>query len=149
MATKRRIPESSKPETPETKSYFDVDGLLTMQHRSIETMVEANRIFIGTAQAVARCQSEMMTDLVEQMTRAFAQMTGRSEPGVAAPKEAAAAVQILFEKTAEHVRDIAEVLSKSNADAIQLVSGRMASLMEETRASAGQKAESREVVAAE
>lgn len=133
MATKRLTSESGKPETLMPKSYFDVEALLTIQHRNIETMVEANRIFIDTAQAIARCQTDMMKDCVEQMTRAFAEMTGRSEPGAITTKEGAA-VQALFEKTAGHVRDIAELLSKSNADAIELVNGRMKAIVDETRA---------------
>jgi phasin family protein len=140
MVTKRPTPESSKLEMPAMQSYFDVEGLLKMQQRNIETMVEANRIFVDTAQAVARCHSDMMKDCVEQMTRAFAELTTRGEPGEGAAKEGAA-VQALFEKTAGHVRDIAEVLSKSNAETIQLVNGRMRSMMDESR-SAVSKAES-------
>jgi phasin family protein len=144
MATKRFTPESGKPEIMMPKSYFDVDAMLNIQHRNIEMMVEANRIFVDTAQAIARCQSDMMKDCVEQMTRVFTEFSGRGEPGEIATKEGPA-VQALFEKTACHVRDIAELLSKSNADAIQLVNGRMKAIVDETRA--GAKAES--VAAAE
>jgi phasin family protein len=140
MATKRITPESGKPETLMPKSYFDVDALLKMQQRNIETMVEANRIFVDAAQAIARCQSDMMKDCVEQMTRAFTSLAGQAESHEATAK-AAPAVQILFEKTAGHVRDIAELVSKSNADAIQLVNGRMKSLMDEARATGATTAE--------
>jgi phasin family protein len=146
MATKRPSPDSGRLELPMAKSFFDTDALMKMQQRNIETMVEANRIFVDTAQAIARCQSDMMKDCVEQMTRAFTELTGRGEPGEIASKEGAA-VQALFEKTAGHVRDIAELLSKSNADAIELVNGRMKSLVDETGAAA--KAGTRESAAAE
>lgn len=139
MATKRPAPDSSRLEMPAMQPYFDVEGLLKMQQRNIETMVEANRIFVDTAQAIARCHSDMMKDCVEQMTRAFAEMTSRGATGEAAPKEGAA-VQAFFEKTAGHVRDIAELISKSNADTIQLVNGRMKSIVEESRTAS--KAES-------
>ena len=135
MVTKRPTPDSSRLEMPAMQSYFDVEGLLKMQQRNVETMMEANRIFVDTAQAVARCHSDMMKDCVEQMTRAFTEMTNRGASGDAAPKEGAA-VQALFEKTAGHVRDIAELISKSNADTIQLVNGRMKSLVDEQRPAA-------------
>ena len=134
MVTKRPTPDSSRLEMPAMQSYFDVEGLLKMQQRNVETMMEANRIFVDTAQAVARCHSDMMKDCVEQMTRAFSEMTTRGAAGEAAPKEGGAAVQALFEKTAGHVRDIAELISKSNADTIQLVNGRMKSMVDESRA---------------
>jgi len=133
MATKRPTPDSSKLEMPAMQPYFDVEGLLKMQQRNIETMVEANRIFVDTAQAIARCHSDMMKDCVEQMTRAFSELTSRGEPGEGPAKEGAA-VQAFFEKTAGHVRDIAELISKSNADTIQLVNGRMRSMVDESRA---------------
>jgi phasin family protein len=139
MATKRHTTESGKLETPMARSFFDVEGLMKMQQRNVETMVEANRIFVDTAQAIARCQSDMMRDCVEQMTRAFAELTGRGEPGEIATKEGAA-VQALFEKTAGHVRDIAQLLSKSNSEAIELVNGRMRSLMDESARSAREHA---------
>jgi phasin family protein len=143
MASKRPLPESGKLEMP-AMPYFDVGALMNMQRNNIETMVEANRIFVDTAQAIARCQSDMMRDCVEQMTRVVAEMSGRAEPGASNAKEGAA-VQALFEKAAGHVRDIAEVLGKSNADTIQLVNGRMKSLMSE----AGSAAKVRESAAAE
>jgi phasin family protein len=138
MATKRHASDSSKVEILPQAPYFDVDAFVKMQQHNVETMLEANRIFVDTAQAIARCQSDLMKDYVEQVTRAFAELSVRGEPGAIATKEGAA-VQALFEKTAGHVRDIADLLSKSNADAIQLVNGRVRSLMDETRA-AGQKA---------
>jgi phasin family protein len=145
MTTKRSAPDSSKLDLPMAPSFFDVEALMKMQQRNIETMVEANRIFVDTAQAIARCQSDMMKDCVEQMTRAFAELGGRGQPSEIAAKEGAA-VQVLFEKTASHVRDIAELIGKSNADAIQLVNGRMRSLVDES--SAATKT-GRETVAAE
>jgi len=141
MVTKRPTPDSGRTEVPMMQPpYFDMEGLLRIQQRNIETMVEANRIFVDTVQSIAQCQSDMMKDCVEQATRAFAELTTRGQPGETPAKEGAA-VQALFEKTAGHVRDIAELLSKSNADAIQLVNGRMKSLMDEQRAVAP-KAES-------
>jgi phasin family protein len=140
MATKRIASESGKPVNSMPKSYLDVDVFLKMQQRNFETMVEANRIFVDTAQAIARCQSDMMKDCVEQVTRAFAELSVRGEPGEIAAREGAA-VQALFEKTATHVRDIAELLSKSNADAVELVNGRMKSIMDETRTVAPKTAE--------
>src|SRR5262245_42777291 len=109
MVAKRPAPDSGKLEMPAMQSYFDVDGLLKMHQRNIETMVEANRIFVDTAQAIARCQTDMMKDCVEQVTRAFSELTTRGESGEGAAKEGAA-VQALFEKTAGHVRDIAELI---------------------------------------
>jgi phasin family protein len=130
MASKRSATASGKMELPAVPSFFDVETLMKMQQHNIETMVEANRIFVDAAQAIARCQSDMMKDCVEQMTRAFAELGGRGEPSEIASKEGAA-VQALFEKTASHVRDIAELISKTNAHTIQLVNGRMRSLADE------------------
>jgi phasin family protein len=143
MATKRRASHHPPPPLPTATSFFDVEALMKMQTRSIEAMVEANRIFVGAAPAIVHCQADMMRDWVEQISRAFTELSGRGEPGKSATKEGAA-VQALFEKTADHVRDIAELVSRSNAEAFQLVSDRMRSHVEEA-----DSPRSREKVAAE
>jgi hypothetical protein len=73
---------------------------------------------------------DMMRDCVEQMPHAFAELSGRGEPAEAASKEGAA-VQAIFEKTAGHVRDTAKLVSRSNAEVIQLVNGRIRSVVDE------------------
>jgi phasin family protein len=121
--------------------FINVDALMTMQRRNFDTMVEANRILVEAAQAIAGCQSDMMRDCVEHMTKAFAEMTSGAEPGDRATREAAV-VRALFEKTAGHMREIAEVIGKSNAETMELVNGRMRAALDEARETARTSAKS-------
>lgn len=129
MATKRPVPEFARTATM-TPSFLDVESFTKMQSEAIGTVVEANRIFASTAQAIVNCQADMMRDCVEQMTRAFSELSVRGDPGELASREGAA-VQALFEKTAAHVRDMAELVSKSNAEVIQLVNSSMRCLVDD------------------
>ena len=132
MATKRPAPEAPRLELP-TMAPFDVSALVKMQQGCFDAFVEANRIFTETARAVASCQSEMMRDYVEHMSRACTTLAGAAEPDEKAKAETTNA-QAYFEKTATHMRELAELIGKSNADAIGLINGRMRVLVQETPA---------------
>lgn len=133
MATKRSAYESMKPDIGMVMPFIDVDALMTIQRRNFDAMVEANRIFVEAAQAIAGCQSDMMRDCVEHMTKAVAELTSGARPGDKATREAAV-VQALFEKTAGHVRQIAEVIGKSNAETMELMNSRVRAALDEARA---------------
>jgi phasin family protein len=137
MTTKRPVPDPARAAMM-MPSFLDVESFTKMQSEAIGTVVEANRIFATAAQAIVNCQADMMRDCVEQMTRAFSGLNVRGDPGELASREGAA-VQALFEKTAAHVRDIAEVVGKSNAEVIELVNGRMRSLADDAASSRNRK----------
>ncbi len=140
MPAKRTMHEATKPDIGTVMPYVDVDALMSIQRRNFDAMVEANRIFVETAQAIAGCQSDMMRDYVEHMTQAFAELTSNAEPGDKATREAAVA-QALFERTAGHVRQIAQLIGKSNAETMELMNGRVRAAIDEARATARSSAE--------
>jgi phasin family protein len=133
MATKRATPEADRQQAPAPMPYPDINELVKMQQRGFDACVEANRIFMQTAQEVARCQSEMMRDYIEHMAHAFTALTSTGERDDRVKAQTAIA-QTLFEKTADHVREIAELIGKSNAEAIELMNGRMRAAMDEVPA---------------
>jgi phasin family protein len=132
MATKRTAHDSARTESAMPTPFIDVDALMAIQRSNFDTMVQANRIFVEAAQAIAGCQSEMMRDYVEHMSQAIAELTSGAQPGDKAAREAVVA-QKLFEKTAGHVRQIAELIGKTNAETIELMNGRVRSLMDDAR----------------
>ncbi len=109
---------------------LDASALLKMQQGSFDAFIQANRMFVETAQAIAHCQSEMMRDYAEHMTMAFAELGRSSGPDERAKAQTEIA-RAYFEKTAGHAREIAELIGKSSADAMGLMSSHIGTALDE------------------
>lgn len=106
-----------------------------MQQEGLDAFVQANRMFVETAQAIAHCQSEMMRDYTEHMTMAFAELGRSTGPDEKARAQTEIA-RAYFEKTAGHAREIAELIGKSSADAMGLMNSRIGAALDEAPSTA-------------
>jgi phasin family protein len=111
----------------------DLAALAAAQRRNLEALSAANRIALEGAQAVARRHMEIMQASMAEMTQA---MTGLAAPA-ADPKEAAArqieALKAAYEKAVANIRELADLIQKSNAEALALLNKRFAEAMEEVK----------------
>ena len=132
-----------KPETPEdfdvTKIFadfkvpgVDVDAMLASQRKNIEALAAANRLAFEGVQAVMRRQMEIMRQSIEEVVGATKAMT---EAG--SPQEKAAAqtelVKDAFERTLSNMRELVEMMGKSNNEAFDLLNKRFAQTMDEVK----------------
>lgn len=111
----------------------DMTVLAAAQRRNLEALSAANRVALEGAQAVARRHMEIMQASMTDMTQA---MTGMAAPA-ADPKEAAArqieALKAAYEKAVANIREVADLIQKSNAEALALLNTRFAEAMEEAK----------------
>ncbi|TAN56880.1 MAG: phasin family protein [Rhodospirillales bacterium] len=132
-----------KPETPEdfdiTKVFadfkvpgVDVDAMLASQKKNIEALAAANKLAFEGVQAVMRRQMEIMRQSVEEAVGAAKNMT---QPG--SPQDKAAVqtdlVKDTFERTLSNMRELVEMMSKSNSEAFDLLNKRFAQTMDEVK----------------
>ncbi|CAA6604626.1 MAG: phasin family protein [Alphaproteobacteria bacterium] len=132
-----------KPETPDdfdvTKIFadfkvpgVDVDAMLASQRKNIEALASANRLAFEGVQAVMRRQMEIMRQSIEEVVGATKAMT---EAG--SPQEKAAAqtelVKDAFERTLSNMRELVEMMGKSNNEAFDLLNKRFAQTMDEVK----------------
>jgi phasin family protein len=115
----------------------DMTALAAAQRKNLEALSAANRVALEGAQAVARRHMEIMQASMAEMTQA---MTGLASPA-ADPKEAAArqieALKAAYEKAVANIRELADLIQKSNAEALALLNKRFAEAMEEAKQMAG------------
>ncbi len=110
---------------------FDFNQFFTIQRRNLEAVTAANQIVAEGIQAVTRRQAELTRTNVEQVMKAGREAISSGSPEASAAKQAEVA-KTMFEKSFNNVREVFEMLTKSNLEAFDLLNKRMAEAMEET-----------------
>jgi phasin family protein len=113
----------------------DLEGLAQAQRRNLEALSAANRIAMEGAQAVARRHMEILQSSMSEMTDAM-----RAFAGVESPQERAARqaemLKAGYERAVANMKEVADLIQKSNAEALTLLNRRFAEAMDEVKAMA-------------
>lgn len=118
---------------------IDVNALMETQRRNIEALTAANRAAVDGMQAVARRQAEIMAQSlseVSNLAQELAQST--SNPQEMGTKQAEV-IRHAFEKALANMRELAEMVSKANTEAFDVMNKRFTESLEELKALMGQK----------
>lgn len=114
----------------------DMDALAAAQRRNIEALSTANRVALEGAQAVARRHMEIMQASVAEMTEAMKALSTADAPQDKAAKQAALA-KSTYEKAVSNLQEIADLIQKSNSEALSVLNKRFAEAMDEVKGLVG------------
>ena len=110
----------------------DMDSVMASQRRNIEALTNANRLAAEGIQAIAKRQAEIMRQTMEEMGRAM-----KDAMTVASPEEKAARQTELakeaFQRAIANMRELAEMVSKSQSDAFDVINKRVADSLDEIK----------------
>ena len=110
----------------------DVEAMMSAQRKNIEALSEANRLAFEGMQAIMKRQAEILRQTVEQVAGATKDM---AEPG--SPQEKAARQTELakdaFETALSNMRELAEMVARSNGEAFDLLNKRFTQMFDEVR----------------
>lgn len=112
--------------------FADLESLAQAQRRNLEALSAANRIALEGAQAVARRHMEIVQSAMGEMTEAMRSMSGTESPQDRAARQA----ELLkggYERAVSNMKEIADLIQKSNAEALALLNRRFAEAMEEVK----------------
>src|SRR5690348_8871429 len=111
---------------------LDVEAVVASQRKTIEALTQANQLAVEGAQAVARRQVEIARQTVEDFTGLFRDF---AQPGTPEEKLAkqAEAVKGALEKGLSNARELAELVTKANAEAFNVLNKRVAEGLDEVR----------------
>lgn len=112
--------------------FADMEGLAQAQRRNLEALSAANRIALEGAQAVARRHMEIVQSAVGEMTEAMRSMSGTENPQARAAQQAEL-MKGGYERAVTNMKEIADLIQKSNAEALALLNKRFAEAMEEVK----------------
>ena len=126
------MPDFSRMMTEFRVPGLDMEAVLSAQRRNLESLSAANRVALEGAQAVARRHMEIMQQSMAEMTEAMRTLAG---PG--APQEKAAMQAELlkgaYEKAVGNLREIADLIQRSNGEAVGVLNCRFTEAMDEVK----------------
>lgn len=110
----------------------DMEAFLAAQRRNLESLSAANRVALEGAQAVAKRHMEIMQQSMTDMTES---MKALSAPGAAKDKAAQQAEMLkgAYEKAVANMKEIADLIQKSNSEALAVLNRRFTEAMDEMK----------------
>jgi phasin family protein len=114
----------------------DMEALAAAQRRTIEAFSAANRVALEGAQAVARRHMEILQASVAEMTEAMRGFASADAPQDRAAKQAELA-KATYEKAVANLQELADLIQRSNAEAIALLNKRFAEAMDVVKGMVG------------
>ena len=115
---------------------IDMAAIVAAQRNSIEALVEANKAAFESMQALAKRQTEMMTEAMQGMQEAARSAVGG---GMADPGKQAEGVRKGFEKTLADMKELAEMARHAQSDAMVRITQRATTQMQDIKALATPK----------
>jgi phasin family protein len=112
--------------------FGDMEGFAQAQRRNLEALSAANRIALEGAQAVARRHMEIMQSAMAEMTDAMRTMSGTETPQERAARQAEM-LKAGYERAVSNMKEIADLIQKSNAEALTMLNRRFTEAMDEIK----------------
>ena len=102
----------------------DVQTLMDTQRKNIEAVVEANKLAAESMQAIAKRQVEMLAEAMNTVSSASQQIAAKAgNPQEMTSKQAELATEAL-ERVLANMRELAEMVGKSNSETFELMNKR-------------------------
>jgi phasin family protein len=110
----------------------DINALMEARRKDIEALVTANRQAYEGMQLLAHRQAEMLKEAMTEWQAATEGMMSGKSPGTGAAKQAELGKQT-FEKALANMRELAEIATKSQSEAWEVVTRRFHENLEEIK----------------
>ena len=110
----------------------DIDALAAAQRRNLEALSAANRVALEGAQTVARRHMEILQSAMTEMTEAMSSLTSQESPQAKATRQAEL-LKSAYEKAVDNMREVADLIQKSNGEALGLLNARFTEAMSEVK----------------
>ncbi len=111
---------------------LDVEAILASQRKNIEAVTAANQLAFEGLQAVIRRQTEIVRASLEEAGGYVNQVIAAGTPEEKAAKQAEL-VKVAFEKALANVKELAELVAKSNNEAAEVLSKRVSESLDEVK----------------
>jgi phasin family protein len=111
---------------------FDMDAIMTAQRKNIEALTAANQAAVQGMQAVAQRQAEILSQAMNEVSSIAQQLSGVGNPQEMTTKQAELARKA-FEQALANMRELAEMVSKSNTEAFAIINKRVTESLQELK----------------
>ncbi|MBE9604675.1 TIGR01841 family phasin [Acetobacteraceae bacterium H6797] len=110
----------------------DLEALAAAQRRNLEAISAANRVALEGAQAVARRHMEILQNSMNEMTQVMQGVAQEADPQGKAAKQAEL-MKAAYTKAVTNMKEIADLIQKSNGEALNVLNRRFAEAMDEVQ----------------
>jgi phasin family protein len=112
---------------------FDMQAIMDAQRKNIEALTAANQTAVQGMQAVAQRQAEILSQAMNEVSSIAQQLAGSaSNPQEMTTKQAELARKA-FEQALSNMRELAEMVSKSNTEAFAIINKRVTESLQELK----------------
>ena len=110
----------------------DSNILLSAHRRNMDALSQANRMALEGAQAVARRHMEIMQQTMTELTEQVRELAGSDTPQAKAARQAEL-LKRSYEHAVTNMKELSDLIQKSNAEALALLDKRFREAMDEVR----------------
>ena len=110
----------------------DVDAMVAAQKKNIEALTEANNMVVAGVQAVMKRQAEILHASMEQARTVASEIMVPGSPEAKVTKQAEV-VQAAFQAALGNMKELAELVTKSNTEAANVISKRVSESLVEIK----------------
>ncbi|MCX8133560.1 MAG: TIGR01841 family phasin [Roseococcus sp.] len=115
-----------------------LQALAEAQKRNLEAMVAANRLAMEGAQALARRNLDILQQAMAELTRTMQTLASLEGSPAEKAQQQAAALKAAYERAVAHMKELADLIQKSNGEAMEVLNRRFSEALDELRALMGQ-----------
>ncbi len=110
----------------------NVDSLMATSKRNIDAVNAANQLAAEGMQAIAKRQAEILREAMEQAAKASSEMMIAGNPEDKMAKQAEL-VKEAFESALANMKEMAEMMAKSQTEAFDVINQRVSESMDELK----------------
>lgn len=111
---------------------FSVEAVMASQRKNVEALTQANQLALEGVQAFTRRQVELAREAFDGAPALLRELSQPAAPQERIAKHAELA-KAAFEKNLASAKELGELMSKANADALAVISKRFAESLDELR----------------
>ncbi|MCK6452630.1 MAG: TIGR01841 family phasin [Alphaproteobacteria bacterium] len=119
---------------------FDVEALIQAQRKNFEAFVAANQLAVEGIQAVAKRQADIARETIEELTKASRDLGSATQAPDARMAKQVELAKSGYEKALANLRELSEMMLKSNNDAFGVINKRITEALDEVKHTVNGKA---------
>ncbi len=112
---------------------FDIKSMMESQTRNMQAFSEAQQLALEGMQAIAQRQSELVSQIVQDNTALAQSVMNETTPEQKLAKQADMMKKV-YEQSMRNLREINDILTKSNQDASDILNKRVSASLNEVKA---------------
>lgn len=126
------VEQFSKTLSDATLPGVNLDAVVESQRKNLEALTKANQAALEGAQELATRQAQILQKTVDELSTAASEIGTLESPQDAAAKQTEMTKQA-FETAITNMREMADVVAKSNEQAASAINSRIAEALEEVK----------------